>query len=270
MEREREGGGGPPTGSTGSETGNLLEGFEHKHDTEGARDSGDLSQHDHDHASSPSEQQDPLAALMEQYVHAHDDGEVNTFFEQSTRSLLKMALEQMWQSELHLRLYEPEKALPYENKALEYLKSAQQKARTYAKKSGFDPPPLKEKETRLTGELDKVNARYQQQHTYEQEQLAAKAARLLGYLELSKLTSSQKQEVRQAGAQLAERVINSGLKNWEVVGTLQKLAGGKSLSAEEKQRLRAFLLPITEPSRKTNPSYRSEPKLEEAFWRRLL
>jgi hypothetical protein len=262
------GGGSMPEGD--GSAGSLLEGFMHKHDTEEEHAAhAEEPKHDHDHAPS-TESQDPLAALMEQYVHSHDDGEVNTFYEQSTRSLLKMALEQMWQSELHLRLYEPEKALPYENKALEYLKSAQQKARTYVKKSGFDPPPLKEKENRLTGELDKVNDRFEQQRTYEQEQLAAKAGRLLGYLERNTLTSRQKQDVQLAGAQLAELVINSGLKNWEIVGTLQKLAGGKILSDEEKQRLKAFLLPLTRPSRKTNPSYRSEPKLEEAFWRRLL
>lgn len=253
-------------------SGSLLDGFMHKHDTdeEHAPPVEAPGGHDHDHGAASNEQQDPLAALMEQYVHSHDDGEVNTFYEQSTRSLLKMALEQMWQSELHLRLYEPEKAIPFENKALEYLKSAQQKARTYVKKSGFDPPPLKEKQTRLTGELDKVNTRYEQQRTYEQAQLAGKASRLLGYLELNTLSARQKQDVQLAGAPMAELVINSGLKNWGVIGSLQKLAGDKKLSAEEKQHLKAFLLSLTQPTWKTNPSYRSEPTLEAAFWRRLL
>lgn len=263
------GGGNLPAGDQSA--GSLLEGFMHKHDTEEEHAAQvEEPKHDHDHAPSSTESQDPLAALMEQYVHSHDDGEVNTFYEQSTRSLLKMALEQMWQSELHLRLYEPEKALPYENKALEYLKSAQQKARTYVKKSGFDPPPLKEKENRLTGELDKVNPRFAQQRRYEEELLATKAARLLGYLELTRLSASQKQEIQQTGALLAERIINSGLINWAVVGSLQKLVGNKALSDEERSQLRAFLLPLANPSWKTTPSYRSEQKLEAAFWRRLL
>jgi hypothetical protein len=259
------GGGALPSGD---DAGSLLDGFTHKHDTE-EEHASQVEVPGHDHAPS-TESQDPLAALMEQYVHSHDDGEVNTFYEQSTRSVLKMALEQMWQSELHLRLYEPEKAIPFENKALEYLKSAQQKARTYVKKSGFDPPPLKEKETRLTGELDKINARYQQQRTYEQEQLTAKAGRLLGYLEVSTLNSRQKQDVQQAGAGIAELVINNGLKNWGVIGSLQKLAGGKKLPVKEKQELKAFLLMFTNPTWKTNPSYRSEPTLEASFWRHLL
>ena len=217
-----------------ADDGGSLEGFMHKHDTE-EEHAAVVEAPRHDHGpTTPADQQDPLAALMEQYVHAHDDAEVNTFHEQSTRSLLKMALEQMWQSELHLRLYEPEKALPFENKALEYLKTAQQKARTYVKKSGFDPPPLKIKETRLTGELDKINPRYQQERRYEQEQLALKVGRVLGYLELTRLTAAQRTEVQQVGTQLAETTINSGLKNWAVLGDLQKLASGKIAYREGK------------------------------------
>ncbi len=262
------GGGGPPDDHT--EGGGSLEGFMHKHDTE-EEHAAVVEAPSHDHgAATPAEQQDPLAALMEQYVHAHDDAEINTFHEQSTRSLLKMALEQMWQSELHLRLYEPEKALPFENKALEYLKTAQQKARTYVKKSGFDPPPLKIKETRLTGELDKINPRYQQERSYEQQQLAQKVGRVLGYLELARLTTTQRNDVQQVGTQLAETTINSGLKNWAVLGDLQKLASGKKLTAKEKQRVKTFLLPLTHPTWKTGSTSRSDPTLEAAFWRRLL
>ncbi len=262
------GGGGPPDDHGAG--GNPLEGFVHKHDTEEEHAAvAEMPKHDHA-ATSPAEQQDPLAALMEQYVHAHDDAEVNTFHEQSTRSLLKMALEQMWQSELHLRMYEPEKALPFENKALEYLKTAQQKARTYVKKSGFDPPPLKIKETRLTGELDKINEGYRQERTYEREQLATRIRRVLGYLELPKLSTAQQHDVQQVGTQLAETTINSGLKNWAVLGDLQKLASGKKLTMKEKARAKAFLLPLSNPTWQTNSSHRSEPKLEAAFWRRLL
>ncbi len=264
------GGGGPP--DEHDSDGASLEGFMHKHDTEEEHAAVvETPSHDHDHGStSPGEQQDPLAALMEQYVHAHDDAEVNTFHEQSTRSLLKMALEQMWQSELHLRLYEPEKALPFENKALEYLKTAQQKARTYVKKSGFDPPPLKIKETRLTGDLDKINERYRQERSYEREQLAVKISRVLSYLELPKLSATQQRDVQQVGTQLAETTINSGLKNWAVLSDLQKLASGKKLSNKENARVKTFLLPLANPAWQTTSSHRSDPKLEAAFWRRLL
>ena len=33
-----------------------------------------------------------LQSLLADYVHSHDDGEANTFYEQSTRSLLKMCI----------------------------------------------------------------------------------------------------------------------------------------------------------------------------------
>lgn len=263
------GGGGPPDDHA---EGASLEGFMHKHDTEEEHAAvAEVHDHGHDHGpTSPGEQQDPLAALMEQYIHAHDDADINTFHEQSTRSLLKMALEQMWQSELHLRLYEPEKALPFENKALEYLKTAQQKARSYVKKSGFDPPPLKIKETRLTGELDKINPRYQQERRYEQQQRVVQVGRVLGYLELPRLTVSQSNDVQQLGTQLAETTINSGLKNWAVLSDLQKLASGKNLTVKEKQRTKTFLLPLTTPTWQTGTSYHSNPTLEAAFWRRIL
>ena len=170
----------------------------HKHDTEEEHAAVvEAPSQDHDHGpTTPADQQDPLAALMEQYVHAHDDAEINTFHEQSTRSLLKMALEQMWQSELQFRLYEPEKALPFENKALEYLKTAQQKALPTSKK-WLRPASAENKETRLTGELDKINPRYQQERRYEQEQLSLKVGRVLGYLELARLTTSQRTDVQQ-------------------------------------------------------------------------
>ena len=260
---DHDAGGDPPGGDP-------LEGFVHKHDTE--EDHAAVAEAPgHDHGSSgPADQQDPLAALMEQYVHSHDDAEVNTFHEESTRSLLKMALEQMWQSELHLRMYEPEKALPFENKALEYLKTAQQKARTYVKKSGFDPPPLKIKETRLTGDLDKINESHRQERRYEHDPLATKVSRVLGYLELPKLTAAQQRDVQQVGSELAEITIDSGLKNWAVLGDLQKLASGRVLSPKEKARAKAFLLPLSGPSWQTSRSHRGKPKLEAAFWRRLV
>ncbi|MCK8493854.1 hypothetical protein M0L20_18450 [Spirosoma sp. RP8] len=218
---------------------------------------------------SSDEGKDPVAALMEQYVHNHDDAETNTFHEQSTRSLLKMALEQMWESELHLRMYEPEKALPYEKKALEYLKLSQQKARSFVKKTGFDPPPIKEQETRLTGELKNVNANTSQQRMYDQPRLELLVGQVLGFLSLDQLNATQRQSVQQLGNTLADRVVNSGLTNWSVLTGLQKLAGGKPLADAEKKQLKTKLYELAGTSQQTNRSYTSERKLERSFWRHL-
>ncbi|MGA0559970.1 hypothetical protein ACO2Q8_25130 [Larkinella sp. VNQ87] len=278
-----------------SPDGNVLEGFIHKHDTEGEKDAPKSfafkliekaeeqqkkelpapDQHDHDQGPKPAEnEKDPVAALMEQYIHSHDDGEANTFYEQSTRSLLKMALEQMWQSELHLRLYEPEKALPFENKALIYLKAAQQKARTFVKKSGYDPPPIKEKETRLTGELKKVNPEFKQERNYDSRQTERLVSEVLGYLEFKRLTSAQKLVVQQLSAALTNEIMNSRLANWSVLTVLQKLGSGKILTQPEKVELKTKLYVLTGSTSLPKPysatgSYSAERKLEQAYWRRL-
>jgi hypothetical protein len=217
-----------------------------------------------------NDEKDPVAALMEQYIHSHDDAETNTFHEQSTRSLLKMALENMWQSELHLRMYEPVQALPYEQKALEYLKLSQQKARSYVKKTGFDPPPIKEKELRLTGELNNVTPTFSQDKSFTKQRLEPLVASVLGYLDIPELSSRQRLTVQQLGNQLADQTINSGLQNWSVLASLQKLAGGKPLTTTEKQQLKTKLYALTGTSVQTGPaSYSSERTLERAFWRHI-
>ncbi|GAB3510229.1 hypothetical protein [Emticicia fontis] len=274
------GGSALPEGAS-TETADLLKGFSHAHD-EGEHDheDGEKPHNDaHDHgggAKGNQENEDPLAAILKDYVHNHDDGEVNTFYEQSTRSLLKMALEQMWQSELHLRLYEPEKALPFEKKALEFLKSAQQKARTFVKKTSFDPPPIKEKEKRLTGELTKFNETFSYEKNFSQQQIERLVAEVLGIvdtkIEAQKLNGLQKQKVLTLGSYLSTRVMNSKLSNWSVLGLLQKLINDKDLSADEKADLKTKLYQLTgtnQPKGTMNKSYVGEKKLEKAFWKNI-
>ncbi|MCY7357677.1 MAG: hypothetical protein LH609_09430 [Rudanella sp.] len=233
---------------------------------------GDASNGDGHHhgGGKPGEGQDPLAALMEQYVHSHDNAETNTFYEQSTRSLLKMALEQMWQSELHLRLYEPEKALPFEKQALEYLKTAQQKSRAYAKKTGLDPPPIKEKETRLTGERKNVTNRFTQSRTYSDTQVNSLISSVLGLLDQPKLTADQRLIVQQLSGAMVNRPSVSGLPNWFVLSGLQELAAGRVLAIRQRQQLKTNLYKAmgNADSQKT-ASFGSNAQLERAFWRNL-
>ena len=235
----------------------------------GASGSSHSDGHDHG-ATKPGEDQDPLAVLMEQYVHAHDNAETNTFYEQSTRSLLKMALEQMWQSELQLRLYEPEKALPFEKKALEYLKTAQQKARAYAKKTGLDPPPIKEKETRLTGERKNVTSRFAQSRTYTDAQLAKLISKVLGLIDYPKLTSEQRVPIQQLSGAMLNRLSATGLPNWLVLSGLQELAAGRVLAIGQRQQLKTNLYKaIGGIDSQKMASFDSDPALERAFWRNL-
>jgi len=99
----------------------------------------------------PAHKEDPL----KDYVHAHDGDEEATFFTQSIRSKLKAAVTIMWDAELYLRLYQPEKSLPYQYKALKLLKEISQESRIYVHRTGFDPPPLKE-EKRLSADLSEI------------------------------------------------------------------------------------------------------------------
>lgn len=264
--------------------------FMHKHDSENAQEGSagspaaagsgssgssgaapahsDHAGHSHGPASGTADK-DPMAALMEQYVHNHDSGEMNTFYEQSTRSLLKMALEQMWQSELHLRLYEPEKALPFEKQALIYLKAAQQRARSFVKKSGFDPPPIKEAETRLTGELKNVADRLAQERAYQQARSSTLAASVLGFLDADNLTSTQRQIARQLGSLLTGQASATGLPNWSVLRPLQQIAAGQSLAIADKQALRTGLYRLTDRSQRTSATATSNRLLERAFWQHI-
>lgn len=127
--------------------------FTHKHDTENghnlvAEKRPAPTEHAH---NDPNAKEDPLAA----FTHNHDDGEVATFFVESVRAKLKAALTVMWDAELHLRLFDPEKSLPYQYTALKLLKEISNDSRIYVHRTGFDPPPLKE-EKRLTGDLSDV------------------------------------------------------------------------------------------------------------------
>ena len=275
------GGGNPlPTNNEGAVVAGMaaIQAYMHKHDegegeqtpapTPAQTHSADDG-HNHGGGGHTDDSKDPLAALMEQYVHSHDDAETNTFHEQSTRSLLKMALENMWQSELHLRLYEPEKALPFEQEALKYLKLSQQKARSYVKKTGFDPPQTKEKETRLTGELKNVISSFDQDRMYNQQRIETLVAEALGFLDQPKLNSRQRQMLQQLGNVLANNIINSGLQNWSVLTGLQKLAVGKSLSRQEKIQLKTKLYALTNASERTGPSYVSDQVLQQVFWQKL-
>jgi hypothetical protein len=253
------------------EDGDFMKGFVHAHDSEEQEDNHEHAEHEHGHNhanENPNNDQDPLAALMAEYVHSHDDAETNTFYEQSTRSLLKMALEQMWQSELHLRLYEPEKALPFENKALAYLKEAQQKARVYVKKTGFDPPPIKEKEKRLTGELTKFNSKQNISKAFFEDETRLLAASIIDILEHSELDNRDRQKMIRLGQALTELPNVKG----GILKDLQSMINSKSISAAQKTKLKDALLEILNFENQKNKDGRAtvgNKNLEAAFRKNL-
>jgi hypothetical protein len=84
------------------------------------------------------------ADVLEAYGHTHDHAEAATLLDPETRATLKKALDQMWQSELHLRQGQPDRALPFAYKALEYIKQVQQATRIYLARVGPELPPIDE------------------------------------------------------------------------------------------------------------------------------
>jgi hypothetical protein len=122
-------------------------------------DDHDHDDHDHDHAAAPPKhgtlgsQTAETDALMDPYIHKHDDAETADFLEPAVKAKLHAVLDEMWASELRLRTGQPAAARPYEYRALRLLKEVQQQTRAYVKKAGLTPQPFPEATLRLTGEL---------------------------------------------------------------------------------------------------------------------
>ena len=117
----------------------------------------DHDEHDHGAAPiKPGRLASPTAetdALMDPYIHKHDDAETADFLEPAVKAKLHAVLDEMWAAELRLRTAQLAAARPYEYRALRLLKEVQQQTRAYVRKAGFTPPPLPEATSRLTGEL---------------------------------------------------------------------------------------------------------------------
>ena len=116
------------------------DGHDHGHDTAQADDG-----HGHGEATSATGASFGREAdVLEAYGHTHDHAEAATLLDPETRATLKKALDQMWQSELHLRQGHPDQALPFAYKALEYIKQVQQATRIYLARVGPELPPIDE------------------------------------------------------------------------------------------------------------------------------
>jgi hypothetical protein len=260
-------------GGTMEEGGDLLRGYMHLHDQEGENEV-EVGESHEGHAHEEEQKTDEkstgtgIESLLSEYMHAHDSEEVNTYFEQSTKGALKAALEQMWQAELYLRLFEPEKSLPYQYKALEYLKTVQQKSRAYVKKTGYDPPPIKEQEKRLSGELKDLDARMKKELVELDKQIEPLAAKVLGMLVKPELSTSERQTVRDLGEIWSQRMQYSGIDDWKLLLHLQELESGK-LEESGRKVLTEKLYPFAGSYKNTGASYLAPNSLKEAFRRKL-
>ncbi len=186
--------------------------YSHKHD----------SDNEHNLVAEPSEEEeDPL----HDYKHNHDDPEETTLYTASVKGKLRAAMTEMWDAELYLRLYEPEKSLPYQYRALELIKEIKNHARIYVHRMGFDPPPIKE-DKRLTGKIEDVKTTTKQ--TQNENELSYPSIRYaLTYIEkllAENLTEYDGAIFKKAGDELAGIAIEAPGKYLQTLQKLQKIS----------------------------------------------
>lgn len=122
------------------------------------------------------------AAILDRFTDKHDNAEDASFFDAETKKQLKATLTEMWNTELRLRTFKPQEALPYAYKALRLLKDLQQKSRAYVAKTGVKVTALKP-EKRLTGDLSKIITPVTQEQYPAAAPQTANMRKALGMLE---------------------------------------------------------------------------------------
>lgn len=145
---EFESGGAPHTEEHAHETEHIAQSGEGENKDQATLPEGHTIDDGHDHAPAAFGNAGDVVA---EYGHTHDHAEAATLLDPETKRILKAALSEMWQAELQLRLGDPEQALPYENRALGYIKQVQQSTRIYLARVGLELPPVDEKR-RLSGD----------------------------------------------------------------------------------------------------------------------
>lgn len=146
------------------------------------------------------------AELMDRFGHDHGAAEIGPITRRSPVGLMKRSVANMWEAELHLRLSDPESALPFEVEALRYLNLARQADRIYTRRLGFEPPPVSE-ERRLTGELDEVASRTRRVEANPDPDPDRTARALYGLLTTpgAAIDDEDRDLLRDAAAQFTER-----------------------------------------------------------------
>ncbi len=219
--------------------------FGHTHDKENehnlvAEKKEESHGHDHKGGDGKTESGNPLEA----FAHNHDDGEQATFFVQSVRAKLKAALTVMWDAELYLRLYQPEKSLPYQYTALRLLKEISNDSRIYVHRTGFDPPPLKE-EKRLTADLSEVHNSTQNNSTitsiaFPQIRKALVLIEVWQQKNKQALSVAEKKQLELAGQELARLVMEQPGQYLEGLSMLKRLEESNTTPTELKSQLTAL------------------------------
>ena len=230
---------------------------EHDQESENHEDDDPLEKYTHDHDGAneqhlvpekAEEKEDPL----HDYIHNHSDPEEATLFEESLKTKLRKALNIMWDAELHLRLYNPEKSLPYQYQALKLIQEIKNSARIYVHRIGFDPPPIKE-DKRLTGDIKGIkNYQKTASNSFEQEFVNIRKAivRLDEFINTNgNYEKSDAILFQMAGNELALKAIEEPGKYLTTLQKIKTISENKMRSKSEYnaiQKVLLALLPETE------------------------
>ncbi|CAN5230049.1 hypothetical protein BH23BAC2_BH23BAC2_17890 [soil metagenome] len=214
-----------------------LAAFTHDHD---GNNDHNLVAHDHE-----DEEENKNPDPLKEFLHDHGDPEAATLFTDSLKSKLRQALDIMWDAELHLRLNEPEKSLPFQYRALQLIQDIKNSARIYVHRIGYDPPPIKE-EVRLTGKIDGVSG-FQKQKDFEEEDEFSSMRSAVNIVEeiisnQRSITPEEQIIAGKAGEELAFLAINEPGKHLETLQQLKWLAEGRQISLKDLQTVQRGLM----------------------------
>lgn len=226
---------------------------EYTHDHDGAGEHHPLD-HDHEgHDQGEHQEEHEGEDPLESYLHNHDDPEESTLFTQSLKSKLRQAMAEMWDAELYLRLYTPEKSLPYQYRALKLIQEIKNSARIYVHRIGFDPPPIKE-DKRLTGDLDKIVSFRKMEEVTLQDAFVflRKASERLEELRTGQGLPREEDRLlfSEAGKELAQLAVAQPGQHLATLQKLKWLADGKQQwSPSEFRKVLRGVLAALPPSR---------------------
>ena len=188
--------------------------------------------------------------MLRAYEHRHDVADTETFFDETMKAQLKAALSQMWEAELRLRTLRPEEALPFEYKALELIKSLQQKSRVYVERTGFKPTPLKPAEKRLTGELEGIlnpDNRLTEsaaKQVYPAMRQAIPVLEKMSSLPETRLTMGEKLILEKAGNELASLILQQPGIRTATLSELRNIIAGDVPQALVLRRIEQQLVSL--------------------------
>ncbi|TMM53757.1 tryptophan-rich sensory protein [Maribacter algarum] len=225
--------------------------YTHDHDHDNEHNLADL---DHEEEET-DEEEDPLS----NYLHNHDDPEESTLFTQSLKSKLRQAMAEMWDAELHLRLYTPENSLPYQYRALKLIQEIKNSSRIYVHRIGFDPPPIKE-DKRLSGEIKDIKTLQKVDDVVKEDDFSAMREAVTRITEIvanqSKLVDTDRGLFDAAGNELAVLAIKNPSKYLNTLQRLKWISEKEQITVQELLEVQSGLLRAL-PTIEANPSKRT-------------